>query len=108
MAIGFSWFHRFVLRTFTNFVLLILKAELCFILEKLNILKFLGCDEIKRKDGDGRLMLVLSYCPLGNLQEYLRKNTVDLVTFTKMALSVSTGLAYLHTEIHKQGMFYFV
>lgn len=64
---------------------------------------FSGDDRIKNKDGTTSLALVLSYCPLGTLQEYLKGNTVDLMTFTNMALSISSALAFLHTEMHKQG-----
>ncbi|BES97513.1 Activin types I and II receptor domain [Nesidiocoris tenuis] len=72
-------------------------------MDHVSLLAYYGDDRIKNKDGTTSLALVLSYCPLGTLQEYLKGNTVDLMTFTNMALSISSALAFLHTEMHKQG-----
>lgn len=35
------------------------------------------------------------------LQEYLKKNTIDLATMCKMSLSVAKGLAHLHSDVGK-------
>jgi hypothetical protein len=63
----------------------------------------LGGEEVLTKEGVGRYMLILSYCPNGTLQEYIKANTLDLPTFCKMGLSISAGLAHLHTEIRNGG-----
>uniref|UniRef100_A0A1B6E1Y6 receptor protein serine/threonine kinase n=1 Tax=Clastoptera arizonana TaxID=38151 RepID=A0A1B6E1Y6_9HEMI len=65
------------------------------------LLKYYGSNKRMTLDNCTEYMLVLSYCPNGNLQEYLRNNTLDLPTFCKMALSVAKGLAHLHTDIRK-------
>ncbi|KAF6203955.1 hypothetical protein GE061_002293 [Apolygus lucorum] len=67
-----------------------------------SLLKYFGNDKMKNKDGMTNYILVLSYCPKGTLQEYLKGNTVDLITFTNMALSISSALAFLHTEVIKR------
>ncbi|XP_014245499.1 bone morphogenetic protein receptor type-2 [Cimex lectularius] len=71
-------------------------------MEHSSLLKYLGSDEFPNKNGLNSLALVLSYCPLGTLQEYLKRNTLDTATFIRMALSTTSGLAHLHTEIHKK------
>ncbi|KAF4519107.1 hypothetical protein B566_EDAN010528 [Ephemera danica] len=47
------------------------------------------------------LLLVLSYAPLGCLQDFLRHTTPDWPTFCRMSASISSGLAHLHTDIKK-------
>lgn len=63
-----------------------------------------GCDEYKTNEGLSSYAIVVSYCPLGTLQDYLRNNVLDLNNFSSMALSIAAGLAHLHTEIRKGGM----
>lgn len=35
------------------------------------------------------------------LQEYLKSNTIDLLTLSKMSLGVAKGLAFLHSDLGK-------
>lgn len=35
------------------------------------------------------------------LQEYLRNNTLDLITLSKMSLGIAKGLAFLHSDLGK-------
>ncbi|XP_046399371.1 bone morphogenetic protein receptor type-2-like [Ischnura elegans] len=65
------------------------------------LLSYFGSDECVGSDGCVEHLLVLSYTPLGCLQDYLRANTLDWRTFCKMALSIAHGLAHLHTDIRK-------
>ncbi|XP_075219077.1 kinase protein wishful thinking isoform X2 [Lycorma delicatula] len=58
------------------------------------IVTYYGCQE-----SPGQLQLLLLYCSLGCLQDYLKVQTVDSTTFCRMALSIAKGLAHLHTEI---------
>lgn len=58
------------------------------------IVTYYGCQE-----STGHLQLILLYCNLGCLQDYLKANTVDSTTFCRMASSIAKGLAHLHTEI---------
>jgi len=72
-------------------------------MEHENLLKFYGCDERLTMEGYKQYWMVLSYCPLGNLQCYLKNNTLDWSTFCQMALTIVKGLSHLHTEIEKGG-----
>ncbi|XP_071448158.1 bone morphogenetic protein receptor type-2 [Hetaerina americana] len=65
------------------------------------LLSYFGSDECVGSDGCVEHLLVLSYTPLGCLQDYLRGNTLDWRTFCRMSLSIAHGLAHLHTDIHK-------
>ncbi|CAG2168047.1 unnamed protein product [Oppiella nova] len=62
--------------------------------------RLLGFQEIC-SDGRPEYHLVLSYAPLGCLQDYLRNNTIDWLTLCKMIQTVTQGLAYLHSEVNK-------
>ncbi|CAB3374502.1 Hypothetical predicted protein [Cloeon dipterum] len=65
------------------------------------LLTYFGCDERPGPEGGTELILVLSYAPLGCLQDYLRKSTVDWSTFCRMSSAIASGLAHLHTEFSK-------
>lgn len=66
----------------------------------------LGCDERAGPDGGTELLLVLSYAPLGCLQDYLRHTAPDWTMFCRMSSSIASGLAHLHTDIKKGGRSY--
>lgn len=63
--------------------------------------RFYGSQEIVSIDGRPEFHLVLSYAPLGCLQDYLRNNTIDWSTTCKMVQTTTQGLAYLHSEFKK-------
>jgi hypothetical protein len=53
-------------------------------MEHENLLKFYGCDERLTMEGYKQYWMVLSYCPLGNLQCYLE--SLDAFLETKHSL----------------------
>lgn len=63
-------------------------------------------DERISMEGSIEYLLVLSFAPGGSLTEFLRTHTIDWNTFCKMSLSIVKGLAYLHTDIRKGGMYW--
>jgi len=64
-----------------------------------------GVDERISMDGSVEYLLVFSFAPGGSLTDFLRTHTIDWITFCKMSLSIVKGLAYLHTDIRKGGMY---
>lgn len=70
----------------------------------INIL-IVGVDERISMDGSVEYLLVFSFAPGGSLTDFLRTHTIDWITFCKMSLSIVKGLAYLHTDIRKGGMY---
>ena len=62
-------------------------------------------DERISMEGSIEYLLVLSFAPGGSLTEFLRTHIIDWNTFCKMSLSIVKGLAYLHTDIRKGGMY---
>lgn len=74
-------------------------------MEHENLLKFYGCDERLTMEGYKQYWMILSYCPVGNLQSYLKNNTLDWSTFCQMTLTIVRGLSHLHTEIEKGDQF---
>lgn len=74
-------------------------------MEHENLLKFYGSEERLTMEGYKQYWMVLSYCPMGNLQCYLKNNLIDWSTFCKMALTTIRGLSHLHTEIKKGDQF---
>lgn len=72
---------------------------------KINWMCYAGCSEKLSLDSNcAEYLLVLSYCSNGSLQDYIRQHTLDFNTFCRMALSIAKGLAFLHTDIQKGGM----
>lgn len=55
--------------------------------------------DIIGKNQQTEFCLVTDYHPLGALYDFLQCHTLDKRAMTKLALSASTGLTYLHTEI---------
>lgn len=62
-----------------------------------------GSKEQTGEDGRPEFLLVVSFSPLGCLQDYLRGNTFDWNNLCKMILSIARGLAHLHSELRKGG-----
>ncbi|RZF33320.1 hypothetical protein LSTR_LSTR007665 [Laodelphax striatellus] len=52
-----------------------------------------------------QLDLLLLYCGLGCLQDYLKTHVLDSTVFCRMASSIARGLAHLHTEIRQGDKF---
>ncbi|GFU11450.1 bone morphogenetic protein receptor type-2 [Trichonephila clavipes] len=67
--------------------------------------KYIGSKEQTSDDGRTEYLLVVSFSPLGCLQDYLQENTVDFNSLCKITLSVSCGLAHLHSEVRKKDKF---
>lgn len=51
------------------------------------------------------LTIVMSYVSGGSLMQYLKENTVDFQTLSKMSHSIAAGLAHIHSDITKNGEF---
>ncbi|KAG8195405.1 hypothetical protein JTE90_001417 [Oedothorax gibbosus] len=67
--------------------------------------KYIGSKEQTGEDGRTEFLLVVSFSPLGCLQDYLRANTIDWNSLCKMTLSIARGLAHLHSELKKGDKF---
>nr|XP_005991518.2 PREDICTED: bone morphogenetic protein receptor type-2-like [Latimeria chalumnae] len=69
-----------------------------------NITRFLEAEE--RIEGDHKkYLLVLEFYPLGSLRNYLYSNTSDWDTTLHQALSLTRGLAFLHSEVWNNGAY---
>ncbi|RWS31721.1 bone morphogenetic protein receptor type-2-like protein [Leptotrombidium deliense] len=68
-----------------------------------SILKFIGVDDKCFNKGNSypEYHIVFNYLPMGCLQDFLRKQTVDWSTMCRMTQSISAGLSHLHSETHK-------
>ncbi|CAG0878712.1 unnamed protein product [Darwinula stevensoni] len=63
-----------------------------------SILTFIAADN--KDDGlRTQLWLVTAYHPLGTLYDFLSQNVISLVEMRNLAISLVSGLAYLHMEI---------
>lgn len=65
------------------------------------LLKCYGGGEYAMAAGGPTDYLLLLSLEQECLQEYLKNNTVDLATLSKMSLGVAKGLAHLHTDLGK-------
>ena len=54
-------------------------------------------------DGVTQYLLVLSYCPTGTLMDYLKHNALSWQLMCRMCLSLSRGLAHLHSDLRRGG-----
>ncbi|KAK9745856.1 Protein kinase domain [Popillia japonica] len=63
-----------------------------------NILGFIAADN-KDNGTWTQLWLITDYHEYGSLFDYLGKNTLDVGSMIRMALSIATGLAHLHMDI---------
>ncbi|XP_073708193.1 bone morphogenetic protein receptor type-2a [Garra rufa] len=66
-----------------------------------NVARFLESEERVGTEGRTEFLLLLEFYPHGSLCTYLNGRTVDWLSCCRLALSVTRGLAYLHTEIQK-------
>jgi len=67
-----------------------------------SIVEYFGARErYSKPDGSSswQFVIVTSYMPLGSLSGYLKNSTVDWFVLCRMAQSIVTGIAHLHTEI---------
>lgn len=71
------------------------------LLEHENIARFLDTEERIGTEGRTEFLLLLEFYPHGSLCTYLNGCTVDWLSSCRLALSVTRGLAYLHTEIRR-------
>ncbi|XP_054473773.1 anti-Muellerian hormone type-2 receptor-like isoform X1 [Anoplopoma fimbria] len=62
------------------------------------IVQFLGSGS--KPDG-GSLLIVLQYAECGSLHSYLCKHTTNWMLSLKLCQSLSQGLSYLHSDVHK-------
>lgn len=63
-----------------------------------NILGFVAAD-IKGNGSWTQMLLITDYHDLGSLHDYLQLRVLDPLTLKKLALSLASGVAHLHTEI---------
>ncbi|XP_055625801.1 bone morphogenetic protein receptor type-2 [Toxorhynchites rutilus septentrionalis] len=71
------------------------------LMESPSLLTYFGCDERRTMDDRIEYLIVLSLAPLGCLQDWLTDNRMHFNIFCKMAKSIASGVAHLHTEIRK-------
>lgn len=64
-----------------------------------SLVTFYGAEERVTVEGSVQYVLVMSYVPQGTLMAYLKNNTLDWSYFCKMGYSITSGLAYLHSEV---------
>ncbi|XP_060925171.1 anti-Muellerian hormone type-2 receptor-like [Limanda limanda] len=64
------------------------------------ILPFLGTG---RKAGDSSWFIVLKFAEYGSLHSFLCKHTTSWMLSLKLCQSLSEGLSYLHSDLHRYG-----
>ncbi|XP_047670190.1 bone morphogenetic protein receptor type-2a isoform X2 [Tachysurus fulvidraco] len=64
-----------------------------------SITHFLETEERVGSDGQPEYLLIMDYYPHGSLCTYLSTRTVDWLSCCRLVVSVTRGLAYLHTEL---------
>ncbi|XP_076872026.1 bone morphogenetic protein receptor type-2a [Brachyhypopomus gauderio] len=64
-----------------------------------NIARFLESEERLSADGRAEYLLLLDFYPHGSLCSYLSMGVVDWLSCCRLVLTVTRGLAYLHTEL---------
>ncbi|XP_074524936.1 bone morphogenetic protein receptor type-2-like [Halichoeres trimaculatus] len=62
------------------------------------IVPFLGCG---RKPEGGRLLMVLQFAEYGSLHSFLCKHATNWMMSLKLCQSLSQGLSYLHSDLHR-------
>ncbi|KAK7939494.1 hypothetical protein WMY93_002820 [Mugilogobius chulae] len=63
-----------------------------------NILGFIASDMTSRNSST-QLWLITHYYEMGSLYDYLQISTLDALSCLRMALSIASGVSYLHVEI---------
>ncbi|KAM9483494.1 bone morphogenetic protein receptor type-2a [Clarias gariepinus] len=64
-----------------------------------NITHFLETEERVGSDGQPEYLLIMDFYPHGSLCTYLSTRTLDWLSCCRLVVSVTRGLAYLHTEL---------
>ncbi|XP_046712671.1 bone morphogenetic protein receptor type-2a isoform X2 [Silurus meridionalis] len=64
-----------------------------------NITHFLETEERVGSDGQLEYLLIMDFYPHGSLCTYLSSRTMDWMSCCRLVVSVTRGLAYLHTEL---------
>ncbi|KAK9972878.1 hypothetical protein ABG768_023640 [Culter alburnus] len=75
------------------------------LLDHENVARFLESEERVGTEGRTEFLLLLEFYPHGSLCTYLSGRTVDWLSCCRLALSVTRGLAYLHTEIQRGDLY---
>ncbi|KAG7259169.1 hypothetical protein CRUP_005397 [Coryphaenoides rupestris] len=75
--------------------------ELPLMMDHSGITHFLGAG--RSPDGGGQGLLVLELASGGSLQHFLCQNTGSWTASSRLSQSLSQGLAYLHSDLHRQG-----
>ncbi|XP_051780318.1 anti-Muellerian hormone type-2 receptor-like [Erpetoichthys calabaricus] len=70
--------------------------------EHSNVAKFLG---MAQRQDSGELLLALQFEENGSMKSFLSQNCNNWADTVKMLLSLCQGLAFLHTEIHRDGLY---
>ncbi|XP_039605545.1 anti-Muellerian hormone type-2 receptor-like [Polypterus senegalus] len=70
--------------------------------EHSNVAKFIG---MARRQESGELLLALQFEENGSMKSFLSQNSNNWADTVKMLLSLCQGLAFLHTEIHRDGLY---
>uniref|UniRef100_A0A673KDH6 receptor protein serine/threonine kinase n=1 Tax=Sinocyclocheilus rhinocerous TaxID=307959 RepID=A0A673KDH6_9TELE len=71
------------------------------LLDHESVARLLESEERVGTEGRTEFLLLLEFYPHGSLCTYLCGQTVDWLSCCRLALSVTRGLAYLHTEIQR-------
>ncbi|KAK9537175.1 hypothetical protein VZT92_004811 [Zoarces viviparus] len=66
-----------------------------------NIARFLTAEERTAADGRPEFLILMEFYPHGCLSRYLSVHTVDWSTCCRMTHGVTSGLAFLHTELYR-------
>lgn len=69
------------------------------LLDHENITHFLETEERVGTDGQPEYLLIMDFYPHGSLCTYLSTRMVDWLSCCRLVMSVTRGLAYLHTEL---------
>ncbi|KAM4613738.1 anti-Muellerian hormone type-2 receptor-like [Polymixia lowei] len=77
------------------------KAYQLPLMEHAGIIHFLGAG---RNLESGEWLVVLELAACGSLQSFLCEKTSNWISSLKLSQSLSQGLAYLHSDLHKQGV----
>ena len=72
-----------------------------------NILSFIGTHTEVRADGKCLHQLLVAHMSLGSLNSYLKAHSVDWTVYMRMSRAIAAGLAFLHEEVERDGIFSF-
>ncbi|XP_078726865.1 bone morphogenetic protein receptor type-2 isoform X1 [Lampetra fluviatilis] len=75
------------------------------LMEHDNIARFVAAEERVASEGHHEYLLILEYYSHGSLSNYLTHHTSDWMSASKLAYSITRGLAYLHTELQRNDQY---